>query len=225
MSQNSAFGISVRFGFASLKSELHYNVMCHCIILLLLFSIALKYHFFRTTFTKIHWHCIKINDQYLNKDKLQCSTAPYQAHLKRWQKGENAVKSQFFFFPKSQKRLIVYTAHERAVHSGCFHCISPFFFKLCICLISLAETRRRDWSVAATRATRETKKWLALSPRRHRRDCRDWSVAATRETKTWLALSRRGARRGDVSETCWRLKKSPKKSNMFEFPATPRRPG
>ena len=26
--------------------------------------------------------------------------------------------------------------------------------------------RRRDWSVAATRATRETKKWLALSPRR-----------------------------------------------------------
>ena len=31
----------------------------------------------------------------------------------------------------------------------------------------------RDWSVAATRATRETKKWLALSPGRRRRD---WSV-------------------------------------------------
>ena len=65
----------------------------------------------------------------------------------------------------------------------------------------------RDWSVAAIRATRETKKWLALSPRRRRRDCWDWSVTATRETKLWLALSRRG----DVSETCWRLKKSPKK--------------
>ena len=30
------------------------------------------------------------------------------------------------------------------------------------------------------------------------------ALTATRETKTWLALSRRG----DVSETCWRLKKS-----------------
>ena len=92
--------------------------------------------------------------------------------------------------------------------------------------ISLAGTSRRrdcrDWSVAATRTTRETKKLLALSPKKRCRDCRDWSVAATRETKLWLALSRRG----DVSETCWRLKKSPKKkSNMFEFPATPRRPG
>ena len=48
---------------------------------------------------------------------------------------------------------------------------------------------------------------VALSPRRRRRDCRDWSVTATRETKTWLVLSRRG----DVSETCWRLKKSQKK--------------
>ena len=48
--------------------------------------------------------------------------------------------------------------------------------------------------------------------RRRRRDSRDWSVAATRatrETKTWLALSRRG----DVSETCWRLKNSPPPQN------------
>ena len=72
----------------------------------------------------------------------------------------------------------------------------------------------RDWSVAATRVTRETKKWLALSPRIRRRDCRDWSVAATRETKTWLALSRPG----DVSETCWRLKKSPKNRTCLNFP-------
>ena len=52
----------------------------------------------------------------------------------------------------------------------------------------------RDWLVAATR---ETKKWLALSPRRCRRD---WSVAATRETTKWLALSPR-RRQGGVSET------------------------
>ena len=71
----------------------------------------------------------------------------------------------------------------------------------------------RDWSVAATRATRETKKWLALSPRRRRRDCRDWSVTATRETKLWLALSRRG----DVSETCWRLKNR----TCLNFPRLP----
>ena len=96
--------------------------------------------------------------------------------------------------------------------------IERFYFRL-IQLKGLSHWRRRrrncrDWSVAATPATRETKKWLALSPRRRRRDCRDRSVAATRETKTWLVLSRRG----DVSETYWRLKKSPKNRTCLNFP-------
>ena len=146
----------------------------------------------------------------------------------------------------------------------------------------------RDWSVASTRATRETKKWLALSPRRRltdvsrqgdnqfarksrgrhrnvtrrllscatspavatvgqaasRRSRRNvtatspqspWSPAglgdvAETSPQSWTKLvsvtSPQLRRRGDVCETCWRLGKfsTKKKSNMFEFPATPWRP-
>ena len=91
----------------------------------------------------------------------------------------------------------------KATSNSIFSCASFSFLPLeNLKGLSHWRRRRRDWSVAATR---ETKNWLALSSRRRCRDCRDWSVVVTRETKTWLALSRHG----DVSDTCWRQKKSP----------------
>ena len=57
--------------------------------------------------------------------------------------------------------------------------------------------RRRDWSVAATRATRETKNWLALSPRRLLGD-------VSRGDNQFARKSRR--RRRDVSETSPQLR-------------------
>ena len=123
---------------------------------------------------------------------------------------------------------------------------------------------RRDcsnWSVAATQ---QTKKWLALSPRRHQGDVSrqgdnhftrksrgrrlDISGSSCNVSSVSLVSSRSWRRRVDVSPVADKIslrdvdatdgdiaemsprpagdwKKSPKESNMFEFPATPRRPG
>ena len=86
-----------------------------------------------------------------------------------------------------------------------------FFFKvrpqLYIKVLSHWRRRRRDcrdWSVAATRATRETRKWLALSPRR--------LLGDVSKGDNQFARKSRGRRRdvsgsrGDVSETSPQLR-------------------
>ena len=153
---------------------------------------------------------------------------------------------------------------------------SLFFYQVPLKGLSHWRRRRRDcrdWSVAATRATRETKKmacaltketsrrrlqtrwqpWFARKSRGRLRDVSEtysqlrrrlcdvsgrspWSpaglgdVAEMSRTKLVSATSpqlmetsRRRLR--DLLETGKVSKKSPQKSNMFEFPATPRRPG
>ena len=66
--------------------------------------------------------------------------------------------------------------------------------------------RHRDWSVAATRATRETKKWLAISPRRRQGDVwdkwwRPWPDLVPDLDQEWRRL-------GDAStrSVTWSLK-------------------
>ena len=81
-------------------------------------------------------------------------------------------------------------------------CLQPMWIRVKV--LSHWRRRRRDLSVAATRSTRETKKWLVLSPRQLLRD--------VSRGDNQFARKSRGRRhdvsgsRGDISETSSQLR-------------------